>query len=524
MLDQYYIDLFELPVEEHNFAGEDTRYTPEFEALEEELAKDTSVHRTTGTDWSIIREGAELLLQTQSKDLRVTCWLVWSLYHTESFAGLAAGLGMLRHACTQHWQELHPSRIRTRSAAIDWLCSRLEQVLGEQAPDAEQLPAFNTIASHLRVLDSLFAKHLNEAAPQLMPLYRRIDELAKRAEAAPQAEPTAPVPSTPSASRPAPSATTEAPGSVDAPIVDNRDAHRSLRALQDRTRPLTAWWLHQHPGDARAIRLARTLLWLPIGSLPEHDAEQITGLRNLPADRLKAYQERFNQGQYTSLLVEVEASLNRAPFWLSGQHLAWRCLEALDAQPAMQELESQLRHLLARLPGLDELRFHDGEPFADSDTRQWLAVRVMAASVTTQTTSCDTTTQTAAPWDLALQEALALLRQEGLRSAMQLLMQGTRQSHSERARFYWQLAEARLCFQARQHEIAYARLDALQQMLQTSGLEKWEPTLNLEVLRLLYACCELLPQSQLVRDRREEIFHRLCHLDFEAVLNKALGP
>src|SRR5690606_41827997 len=99
-----------------------------------------------------------------------------------------------------------------------------------------------------------------------------------------------------------------------------------LRTLQDQSRPLTAWWLHQTPGDARAIRLARTLLWLPIDSLPEHDAQQLTSLRNLPADRVKAYQERFNQGQYLALLSEVETSLNRAPFWLSGQHLAWRCL------------------------------------------------------------------------------------------------------------------------------------------------------------------------------------------------------
>src|SRR5690606_29165069 len=141
-----------------------------------------------------------------------------------------------------------------------------------------------------------------------------------------------------------------------------------------------------------------------------------------------------------------------------------------------------------------------------------------------QSAACEPTDYAVAPWDAAFQEALGLLRQEGLRPAMQLLTQGRRQSEGDRARFYWQLAEARLCYQARQHEIACSRLDALQQTLQSSGLDKWEPTLNLEVLRLLYACCEVLPQNQLVRGRREEIFHRLCHLDFEVVLNKALGP
>ena len=523
MLDKDYINLIETPIAAGDVAGEDARYTAEFEALEEELAKDTSVHRTTGTDWAVIRERAEQLLQTQSKDLRVACWLVWSLYHTEHIAGLAAGLGMLRHACTEHWPILHPQRIRTRSAAVSWLCSRLEQVVGEQTPDAAQMAAFRSISADLRELDVLFTEHLDDA-PLLTPLYRRVEELLKRAETNP-----APVAATPTAAP-----TTSQPGSpvapvapapsAEAPIVDSRDAHRSLRALQDQARGLSSWWQHQNPGDVRALRLARTLLWLPIDSLPGHDADHITSLRNLPADRLKAFQERFNQGQYQGLLSEVEASLNRAPFWLSGQYLAWRCLEALGAQPAMEEVETQLRQLLTRLPGLEELRFHDGEPFADTDTRQWIGSRVMVVSSDPQTTACEATNEVRAPWELALQEALALLKNDGLRPAMQMLLQGTRQSHGERAKFHWQLAEARLCYHARQYDIAYARLDALQQTLQSAGLDRWEPNLNLEVLRLLHACCELLPQSQLVRDRREEIFHRLCHFDLEVVLNKALGP
>ena len=521
MLDENYINLMETPIAADNFAGEDARYTSEFDSLEEELAKDTSVHRTTGTDWAIVRERAEQLLQTQSKDLRVACWLIWSLYHTESIAGLAAGLGMLRHACTEHWQTLHPQRTRTRTAAISWLCTRLEQVLGEQTPDAAQMALFSSIAGDLRELDTLFAAHLQDA-PSLAPLYRRVEELLKRVEANPQPAAATPA-SEPPASQPLPPAT-HASATTDAPIVDSRDAHRSLRVLQDQARSLTSWWQHQNPGDVRAVRLARTLLWLPIDGLPEHDADHVTSLRNLPADRLKAFQERFNQGQYQSLFSEVEASLNRAPFWLSGQYLAWRCLEALGAQPAMQEVENQLRHLLSRLPGLEELRFHDGEPFADIDTRQWIGSRIIAVSTTPQITGCETTSEAGAPWDIALQEALDLLRKDGLRPAMQLLLQGSRQSHGERARFHWQLAEARLCYHARQHDIAYARLDALQQRLQCAELDRWEPNLNLEVLRLLHACCELLPQSQLVRDRREEIFHRLCHFDLEVVLNKALGP
>jgi type VI secretion system protein VasJ len=40
----------------------------------------------------------------------------------------------------------------------------------------------------------------------------------------------------------------------------------------------------------------------------------------------------------------------------------------------------------------------------------------------------------------------------------------------------------------------------------------------LQVLHLLHTCCELLPQNHVVRERKDEIYRRLCHLDLEVVL------
>ncbi|MBU1301795.1 MAG: type VI secretion system protein TssA, partial [Gammaproteobacteria bacterium] len=50
-------------------------------------------------------------------------------------------------------------------------------------------------------------------------------------------------------------------------------------------------------------------------------------------------------------------------------------------------------------------------------------------------------------------------------------------------------------------------------------LGDWEPDLALEVLRLLHSCCELLPQNHAVRESKDEIYRRLCHLDLEVVLD-----
>jgi type VI secretion system protein VasJ len=514
-LAEHYLQLAKTPINDGNFAGEDMRYSGEFEALEGELEKAAAMHQTEAIDWHKVRDQSEALLRHQSKDLRVACWLVWSLHQREGLNGLQAGLGLLLELCQQHWSTLHPLKDRTRAAALTWLTPRLEKVLGEDIPVASQLPLFRNLAELLRGLETCLAAQLGEQAPLLLPLCRRLDEQIARATQG-QTEP--------GVVGAALAQVKQAAAQVinpTAPLDNERDAHKSLRALQDGARPLCAWWLKQKASDLRALRLARTLLWLPIDGLPQSNAEQITTLRGLPADKLASFAERFAAGQYADLLVEVEASIARAPFWLDGQRLVWECLQELNAEAAMVEVEMQLALFLQRVPGLDELRFHDGVPFADAETRAWIGASVMPHR---QPPSAEPTVQVGASgelpaWEIALQAALPRLRKDGLKPAVQQLKQGMAQAQGGRARFFWQLALARLCSAAKKHELAKTQLESLDQTLQASGLGEWEPDLALEVLRLLHNCYELLPQNHAIRERKEEIHRKLCHLDLEVVLD-----
>ena len=514
-LAEHYLQLAKVPVNDGSFAGEDMRYSSEFEALEGELEKTAALHQTEATDWQKIRDLSEALLRQHSKDLRAACWITWALYQREGLSGLHAGLGLICRLCAEHWNELHPRKERTRAAALAWLTPRLEKALGEDIPLTTQLPLFRALAELLHSLEGCLAEHLGEQAPLLLPLCRRLDEQIARASQG-QAEPGV----VGAALAQVRQAATQVikPGAA---LDNERDAHKSLRALQDAARPLCAWWLKQKASDLRALRLSRTLLWLPIDGLPQASAEQITALRGLPADKLASFAERFAAGQYADLLVELEASIARAPFWLDGQRLVWECLQALNAAAAMREVEIQLALFLQRLPGLEQLRFHDGAPFADAETRTWIGAHVMPHL---QPPSTEPTVQIGEDselpaWEIALQAALPRLRKDGLKSAVQQLKQGMNQAQGGRARFFWQLALARLCSAAKKHELARTQLEALDQTLQAGGLGEWEPDLALQVLHLLYDCYELLPQNQTIRERQEEIHRRLCHLDLEVVLD-----
>jgi type VI secretion system protein VasJ len=302
------------------------------------------------------------------------------------------------------------------------------------------------------------------------------------------------------------------------PSVNNeKDAQKLLRALQEQARPLCAWWLRQSATDLRALRLSRTLAWLALINYPDANSERVTALRAPAPDKLKRFQDRFNQGHYADLLLELEVSLATALFWFDGLRMTWECLEALQAEQAMAELEMNFALLLQRLPSLPEFRFEDGSGFADAATADWIALHVLRHLHKAEPAS-DVVDIGSDPWEAALQAVMSRLRKDGLKAAVGELKQGLQAACSDRARFHWRLALARLCIRAGKHELGKIQLEQLDLELQHAGLERWEPELAFHVARLLHRCYDLLPQDHAVRERKEVTHRRLCHFDLEAVL------
>ncbi|NWE21236.1 type VI secretion system protein TssA [Pseudomonas sp. P7548] len=503
----YYVELARSPCSQTSFAGSDMRFSSEYEALELEFGKIQSIHGASQPDWNKVLETSECLLREHSKDLRVAVWLTWALHQREAFPGLLAGLGMLRYLCKHHWVQVFPEKPRTRGAIFGWLVLRLEPLFAQNLPLQDQRPLFQTLLEHLACLDDLWALQLGDDAPLLLPMRR---QLVQRLEQAEQG-----------ASRPASlvSQVRQAATQLLSPqpaIENEKDAHRALRTLQEQARPLCVWWQRQNATDLRAQRLNRTLVWLALTRYPDADSERVTVLRGPASDKLKKYQERFAQGHYADLLVELEASLAGAMFWFDGLRLVWECLQALQADQAMTELEVMFALLLQRLPNLPEFRFHDGVPFADTATRDWIALQVNRHLQAPELPGV--VDAKAEPWEVALKDVMPRLRKDGLKVAVREFKQGLAAAQGERARFHWRLAMARLCVLAGKQELAKVQLEQLDDELHRAGLDRWEPELALQVAQLLYRCCDQLPQSHAVRERKEDTHRKLCRFDLEAVI------
>lgn len=507
----HYLEVAKMPCSQTSFAGSDMRFSNEYDALETELEKAQSLHGSGQPDWHKVLEISESLLCRQSKDLRVGVWLTWALHQRDSFPGLLAGLGLLRYLCEQHWAALYPAKLRTRSAALRWLVLRLEPLFAQSVSVQSQQPLFHCVLEQLVRLDELWTEHLGDDAPLLLPILR---QLTQRLERVAHDEPQAAGLS--GAIAQVKQATTQLL-KPEAVVENEKQAHRVLRTLQEQARPLCAWWLRQSATDLRALRLNRTLAWLALVSYPDADNQHVTSLRGLAPDKLTRFQERFAQGHHADLMLELEASLAGAMFWFDGLHRLWQCLEALQADQAMTELEVSFALLLQRLPNLPEYRFHDGTPFADTATRDWIALQVTRHLRRPESPAVAADVD-AEPWEKALQEAVPRLRKDGLKSVIPVFKQGMHGAHSDRARFHWRLAQARVCVHAGKHELAKIQLEYLDHELQRSALERWEPQLALQVAQLLHRCCDLMPQNHAVRERKEDTHRRLCLFDLEAVL------
>jgi type VI secretion system protein VasJ len=126
-----------VPIPGADPAGQPSRYTPEFERLEAEITKLSSL--TGGDiDWHAVANDAIAVLSTRSKDLLAAVYLARAWYALEGATGLARGLTVVRDLLTTYWDTLQPAvvRLRARRAALLWLSDGLSPLLETEVPDA----------------------------------------------------------------------------------------------------------------------------------------------------------------------------------------------------------------------------------------------------------------------------------------------------------------------------------------------------------------------------------------------------
>jgi type VI secretion system protein VasJ len=546
------VELGRRPIAPDAPCGISARYEPEYEYLEAEIAK-LGTPTAQPVDWGRVIDLGTTVLKDKSKDLLVASYLGCGLFEQQGYAGLETGFIIYRDLLAAYWDTLFPEkrRLRARLAAITWLAERLASALERRARDLERpIPVASEYDVVQRceelvrdigaLLDEKLSDRPSTERQQLLgPLPGRLAKLRAGIEPPPPPPPkdfSLEITTESDADKalqhsPPP----PPPKDFSLEITTESDADKALQHCQTSFRNAAAFLLSKNLANPLPYRLNRLGTWLlvlqpPALLVPQPPEKNgVTLVPSVQPEMDQRCKDALQRGEYASLILEVEASFARAPFWFNAHCYTAMALDALGPTHAQarRAVIDELASFLARIPGVLDLKFADGTtPFADDQTRLWIESEVRPPSqerhAVTPVASTDNGAQTP-PWVQVTQEAKQLAAKGRVIEGVALLQTGQQQAASQRERFLWRLQQARFCAEAGLLEVAIPQLEFLGEQAEHFALEEWEPRLSLEVVQLLLQCYYRLkqktpsPPAELV-EKAQRLHARLCRLDVTAVL------
>ncbi|MGH8788826.1 MAG: type VI secretion system protein TssA [Cupriavidus necator] len=466
------------PIQPGAAVGADPGYDDDFLAIKEEVAKLSDINDT------LIVELAEKLLKSAAKDVRLAVYYVYGRMRRDGAEGISDGFELLSALVDRFGADLLPARTESRKAALEWLAGatftgRLDRVQGLTGAPLER-----TLSALALILER--TAHWPEAArPALDGLFRRFEE---RMEGGGEALSAASI----SDAAPEPSSAAHSPPGQG--LLKGGEV-ASTRDLLDRARQMALFLREQPQGYLAAYRLMRCVRWDTLIEVPPHETSGKTRLLG-PRAELRAQLKRLMlQKQWPELLDRVEQAFAEGAnhFWLDLQYFAFIGQDQAGGEYAhvRDQLATDCALMLERLPGLDQLAFADGSPFADDTTLEWIARHAtvrdvergeMMVPVSVSSVSTDWAETEAQAADLAVQQSL---------DAAFAWLQGLPVPDGGRDRFIRQLVMARVAERADRADTALHLLAALDLSARRFELAAWEPSLVFEAkqqqVRLLRA-------------------------------------
>ncbi|GFO66909.1 hypothetical protein GMLC_04880 [Geomonas limicola] len=498
------------PISPEAPAGTEVREDPLFEALQAEVEKLSAPAAAEPVDWPKVARLSAGLLAEKSKDLLVASYLCVALVHTEGCAGCARGLTCYRELLEHFWEKLYPqkNRLRARVRALEWWVEKTLCALEQLGSVSWSSQVRDGVLDELTRLERLLHDHL-ETPPSLAPLidYFCSVQLVTAGESTEQTIPA----ETERAFQPAAlregaagrEGTPEEVGSIEAAIT----------AL---SRATFQGWQH-NLANPHPYRLRRQLAWSALEDLPPAQKGR-TRLAPPPQALLTLLEDLQRSGEPEALLRAAETRLDEYLFWLDLSFYAYRSLQRLGEGylQAAEAVRQETVFLVRRLPGLEELSFADGTPFARSETAGWLAAGSALAPLTSSSDAPEPalTLQTHAAGE---EQVRHLVRSGRLTEAIEQSQRRLKECGCGRERLFWRVTMAGMLMAAGQGRIALPYLDQVLEELDRHHLEEYEPELALRALELAWRAYREQSESQ-AQEIANTLLLRIGRLDLPEML------
>ncbi|SEL23763.1 type VI secretion system protein VasJ [Kosakonia sacchari] len=453
------------PLADGDGAGEDPAYDDDFQLMREEINK------LSGTDAEKLCQLAEKILCRTARDVRVVTWYIFARLQREGEAGLCEGLQLLVAMLTRYGEQCHPRRPNARKSALEWLNSTKMQDTLSLWPDANREQTSRT-ASVLSLLDTQLERWPERERPSLDGLSRALEI---RLAGSGGLDGLTPQNTSTAESSPVSTVRQSSPDIV----------VKSEGEFLSQSKVLSRWLADRQDGWLASHRLMKVIRWDTVGQIPALDASGRTRLSSPKPDYRAQLKRLYLQQNWTELVEQASTMFceggNR--FWLDLQWYLWQGL-ARAGHPWdgwADYILSDLKLLLARLHGLEQLCWSDGTPFADEVTLTWIAEKVNDDMSGFGNESAAVTGGGQTDDILALEaEAMEKGDSDGPEAALGWL-QSRPGMDSPRRRWLLRLLMARVAEQFGRNEMALHLLGELTSSAPQLTLNDWEPALLFEV-------------------------------------------
>ena len=293
--------------------------------------------------------------------------------------------------------------------------------------------------------------------------------------------------------------------------VDRDDAALRIAAVAKYLR-------REDPYSPAAYLLLRGLRWGELraaGASPE-----LSVLTPPPTQIRQQLKQNAVDGNWQEVLETAETAMampcGRA--WLDVQRYAVRASTEMGYEAIANAIRSELRGLLADIPGLPTWTLSDDTPTANPETQAWLrqiATPPDAASSAAESLLMDETPAPAEPGEVAPpdpnQLAMQAARNGDLQQAMEILSREIAHERSGRARFHRKVQLAQICMSTGNEAIAYPILEEMAAEIERLKLEEWETAeVVAHPLTLLFRCLNKLDGGE---EEKRKLYARICRLD-----------
>lgn len=122
------------------------------------------------------------------------------------------------------------------------------------------------------------------------------------------------------------------------------------------------------PAAPVSYLLRRHVTWLDVTAPPPLKEGRNTIVPPVSIESVERYETALRENPDDPALAKrLERTLQSLPFWIGGHVIAARVAQKCGRPAAAAAIATETRHFLARLPGLTDLNFLDGQPLVPAD-------------------------------------------------------------------------------------------------------------------------------------------------------------